>query len=426
MEYSLYCLLVLLTLYTDSPLQGTLGHFGKTLIPLAVLPLYLVMSLVKQFKESDQFVKSLSRLLWWTTAISLFSVFIFALYGMPLVQMGENIILKTFKLILQFFTYCAYMKVLINLTKGMGLEDVLKPFYAGFLFLTVILLMEQMQSPFAFVGLHYTPTPYWRMRLLTPESSHTALMLEIFFALSLYYKFVVHKSKSQTLLLLLCLLLHIVLSGSKTLLVAFLLILFLCNIQNLKKIKSKKGIFLLCLSGLIITLFCLYVLPNLKQQFIQDLEEYTSTVTRFYSIYCGFYLGCIYPVGTGFGAYLYLFPETMKSSVGMINKLGMDLNLNEIMSYANSKTDVAVTAKSFLGQSSMYWGIVGTIYFMRKYWKLCSDALRISKFPYGDVLKILSGILMVEMLFSSDFEFCVMAFLVVLIYIKKNVRYVHG
>ncbi|MCS2571711.1 hypothetical protein NXW74_23040 [Bacteroides ovatus] len=217
--YWLYSLLIFLTLYTDSPLSTYLGAFGESMLPSISLCLYILFALTNRINRTDSFVRKFSFLIKVTTLLSLIAFFIYPLFDISYTQLGESLFVKLVKLWLTFQAYICYLLLLINIAGDYTIERILKPFFWGFVGLTIILLIEFYQSPYAFTYLHTLHADiYYRIRLLTPESSATALMLEVFFVLSVFYTYYVRQSKFLLLGVLICAGLHIALSGSKTLL----------------------------------------------------------------------------------------------------------------------------------------------------------------------------------------------------------------
>lgn len=420
--YWLYSLLIFLTLYTDSPLSTYLGAFGESMLPSISLCLYILFALTNRINRTDSFVRRFSFLIKVTTLLSLIAFFIYPLFNISYTQLGESLFVKLVKLWLTFQAYICYLLLLINIAGDYTIERILKPFFWGFVGLTIILLIEFYQSPFAFMYLHTsTSDVYYRIRLLTPESSATALMLEVFFVLSVFYTYYVRQSKFLLGVVLICAGLHIALSGSKTLLTIICVSGILLFFQRTKYIFSFKG--LLVMTGLVIGggYIASFILPKLIESFMNDLENYTSVVTRFYSIFIGYSIGICFPLGTGFQTYMYLFPEMMRNNLFLIDMINMPLRPDEIIALATSGDDNAVVAKSFLGQSSIYWGIIGTFVFIRNYLRLCKHSTK--KLEKGNTLfKLLFVLIVIQLLFSSVLDYCVIALFFVHIRIKNSYR----
>ncbi|UVR08955.1 hypothetical protein NXW74_23035 [Bacteroides ovatus] len=164
-----------------------------------------------------------------------------------------------------------------------------------------------------------------------------------------------------------------------------------------------------------------FILPKLIESSMNDLENYTSVVTRFYSIFIGYSIGICFPLGTGFQTYMYLFPEMMRNNLFLIDMINMPLRSDEVISLATSGDDNAVAAKSFLGQSSIYWGIIGTYFFIKNYVKLYSCSKTNIK-KGNSLFKMLLILIIVQLLFSSGLDYCVIALFFVHIRIKNDYK----
>lgn len=420
--YWLYSLLIFLTLYTDSPLSTCLGAFGESMLPSISLCLYILFALANKINRTDSFVRRFSFLIKVTTLLSLIAFFIYPIFNIGYTQLGESLFMKFVKLWLTFQAYICYLLLLINIAGDYTIERILKPFFWGFIGLTIILLIEFHQSPFAFTYLHTLHADkYYRIRLLTPESSATTLMLEVFFVLSVFYTYYIRQSKFLLGVVLTCAGLHIALSGSKTLLTVICISGILLFFQRAKYMFNVKG--LLALTGFVIAGYVAssFILLELIENYMNDLENYTSTVTRTYSIFIGYYIGICFPFGTGFQTYMYLFPKMMRNNLFLIDMINMPLNLDEIIGLATSGNDNAVAAKSFLGQCSMYWGIIGTYFFIKNYVELYSRS--IPNIGQGNTLfRILLIIIVIQLLFSSELDYCVVALFFVHIRIKNDYK----
>lgn len=418
-NYCIYCLLIILIIYTDSPLQVLFGVLGKSLIPFIGLPLFCLLCINGKIKN-DKFLKSLYKIIVYTLILSIFFIILFLFYGLPISIMGESIIVKAIKNFVLLFCYYAYIRVLISLSYNYTLKAVLKPYYWSFIILTFILLIENLQMPMALASLHNGPVPYYRIRLLTPEASTTSIILEILMVLSYYYTHIINKSIFQTITILLCSFAHFYLSSSKTFAIALILIFIIYVVNKRKDKGNEKNIILFFIT--IIACLGIYILINsIYQLFLYDIENYTSLATRSYTVLCGFVLGVIFPIGSGYSSYLYYFPEIMKELLNVFEKVtGEVMNTSEIVYYITADSNEGVAAKSFLSQSSMYWGIIGTFYFIKKYLGLSRSAVENNKLYQVYLFYALSLTLLVQLLFSSDIEYSVCAYISIMIYLKNR------
>ena len=111
----------------------------------------------------------------------------------------------------------------------------------------------------------------------------------------------------------------------------------------------------------------------------------------------------------------------MRNNLFLIDMINMPLRSDEVISLATSGDDNAVAAKSFLGQSSIYWGIIGTYFFIKNYVKLYSCSKTNIK-KGNSLFKMLLILIIVQLLFSSGLDYCVIALFFVHIRIKNDYK----
>lgn len=408
--YILYTLLIVLTIYTDSPLQGVLESFGESLLPTFSIVLTCILYPMGMLRNRNRFINSFGILIVYTLVVSVAALILFALAGNLTVR-GEFLPVKTIKVMLYFVGYLSYILLLYNLSLELSISEILSPFLWTFLLLTIILLVEIQQIPNAFAFLHYDFQPYWRVRLFAKESSWTASIIQVYFSVSLYYTLYVKKSLNLSLLVIFSVVLHIVFSGSKTLLASlFLFVLFAIPLFLKGKSRLRK-IVTISVGMILFGLLMLLVLPKLSASATNDLEEYTSTVTRTYTMLCGYGIGVIFPLGTGFPSYIEILPYVMKNNTWVVDSFFPNGNLNEVLSLAYGSTGKALSAKSFMGQSTIYWGIMGSLYLLWLLYKCYKDAQKNFRKEGFWLLKCTFLIMIIELLFTSQMSYDFLAFI---------------
>lgn len=418
-RWLLYSILILLVIYTDSPLQSFLESFGESLLPLISILLFILLFPFNYFKKEDTFINKFFLLVCYTALISILSWAYYVASG-TLELKGDFIPIKTFKVMLYYVGYLCYLKLLVNLAKGMDLEEIFKPFLITFFILTLILLVELQQIPDAFPQFHYHAPPYNRVRLLSSESSWTAGQIQVFASISLYYAKYIKKSSKLVVLVLLCLIIHLLASGSKTLLVSVFAFILMSMLMNMKKnsLVTKLGIILV--GGISLVVAYLVMLPGLLESFGSDIEEATSTVTRVYTMICGISIGVVFPFGTGYVAYLDLLPYTMDHYTWVVGQIFDSYNLDEVIELTSDNTGANLSVKSFLGQSTIYWGILGSFYFV----KILIDCLKkTEKSINGDgfwIIKSMFYLMIIELALTSALMYEFLAFVGVLIIMRES------
>ena len=412
----LYYLLIVLTIYIDSPLQESMGAFGLSLLSPLSIVLYLCFFPVVK-KQSDKFISTFNTLLLYTILISILSFVVLYAMGYSLTIREEFLPVKSIKVLLYFVSATCYLKLLLLFTRGMTVNQILRPFLFTFILISGILFIEFL-SPEMLERIHYIERPNNRIRLLAGEASWTASMIEIFFAISLYYVWFYKKSHFLSFVVVAMFVMHILLSTSKTLLVASFIAIVYIIIQRFKQTRRSTMIWSLVFLIPVFLFLCLFLLPQIELLFINDIERNASTVTRGITSVSAVIIGIIYPIGTGFSAYLTLMPDMIGRLLSYVDVY----NTEELLMFLQSSSDAALSAKSFLTQNTMYWGIIGTVIFLRAFFRLyhrCFDIINLK----GDwFLKCIFWIVLIQICLSSNLQYDILAFIFIMIFISKRAR----
>ena len=168
-----------------------------------------------------------------------------------------------------------------------------------------------------------------------------------------------------------------------------------------------------------LTFFLVWISQRLSGAVAHDLEDYTSIATRTFSIVNGYLIGLKYPLGVGGGIWQQVLSDSMMENLKIAEKMMPNLNFNEIIFYCQNFSR-ANTAKSALAQCCMYWGVVGTIYFLHS-----------MKWFYNDLKKrnivgknVLLSILVVNLFsisFQTDFQYDMFLLLAIPFLLYKKV-----
>ena len=264
-------------------------------------------------------------------------------------------------------------------------------------------MIEKSQSPYAFQSLHFAGGfPYWRIRLLTTESSWTTMMIYVYSALSLYWTLVSEK-KVEKFITLVCVLILILTTESKTLMASVAITILIYIIIVIKKLQ-RKTLAKLFGAAAAMMIFAATLLPTLSQSLIRDIEQYTSVATRLYTCGIGFMIGICFPCGVGGAVYLGVFQNALSRYLYIFSKFPIKFNTSEIVGLADSSTDAALTVKSGILHYNMYWGILGTAYLFRNFVKMTLD-LKKSRNRYTDILLTAFWCAVILMIFACNFTF---------------------
>lgn len=363
--YVVYFLIVVLSVYSDSPLYGMFSQLAFSpsfIICLILLPLIFVF---KKRLVCARTIIYLYALLVWIFVSSLVNVAIYA-FANGLYIGSVNVLVKTFNLVLTWLAKINVVFVCYNLIKDFDIKKIALPFQITFIGLVLLSIVELKTAPYAFSFLHATAIfPYWRVRLLWTESSFTTFPLILYFLISLYYSWSLKKSLVLSLINIGAFFFFVSVTGAKSMFFALGLTWILFIFISLKKTNGTKKLFYLAL--LVLTVVGLILFSSSVGSILSSVfggyDNSLSFTTRFYTGYVGIIHGIIYPFGTG-GIYLYTFQQLLSSNLFIFDSLPFTYNLSEINTYIMSTDGVNVAVKSGLGQYTLYWGGLGSIFFI--------------------------------------------------------------
>ena len=418
-NYFLYWILVILPIYQDSFLYKYFGSTGNSLLPAFSLVFIFFYILLNQKIIINSSVIFLCKLGIWLTIVSFFAVVIWAILGNSLNLYGEFLPYKAVKVCLLYFSYPAYVYLLLCQMKKLNLREILFPFFVVLIILTIICLIELRQIPYALESLHFSGGfPYYRVRLLTKEASWTTLLIYNYFAISFIYAVQFNK-KIIGILSILCFAVLILTTGSKAVMFSMILSVGLYFFISMERI-NKKTLIKLFIALILAFLVIHNILPKFITNLQTDIKEYTSFATRSYTIIIGFIIGIIFPTGVGGGVYLGVLPSFMNRFIDILNKSTIRLSSSEIMHYINNTaSDTGLTAKSGILQYNIYWGIIG-IFALGLFFINLSKKINRSELKTRDLLKIVywCNILLILTSLSFSYEFWLL--IAVVIYIGDH------
>lgn len=405
--YWLYCLLIVLPIYKDSPLGVVLDSFGYSLVPCIcwIVCLWEIFS-KKRVVINNILVRRMAVLGIWLLAVSFVGMLIWVIGGNEPYILGEFLPIKIGKVLLIYGAFPIYISLIYNRVVQYSLDEIFKPIYLVVYILTGICCIELMTAPYAFEGLHFKGSfPYSGIRLLTQEPSWTTLLIYNYFMLALYYA-LLKKKKSILVSIICCEILLVLTSSSKSLLVLVGVSIVLIIFSQKRKMNKTKFTMLMSIIVITMAFFIIFIYPYLERAMVNDILKFTSTATRSYTLLVGYLIGIICPFGVGGVMYLYIFPELLERYMPTFQTIFPSLNLWELEKYLSRGTDDALAPKSGLGLYTMFWGIFGTIYFLKPIWKLYKQSRKIND-EYMLVLTIaLAGNLIMVALFTEvTYEF---------------------
>lgn len=396
-EYIIYFCMTAGVFFGDTPLSKYLGAFGYSWLSSFSLIAMLMYVLVKRKIVLTKFTKGMINLEIWLILSSIISIVFFYVLNGYMVVKGENLIVKAVKNNLNWISFLSYLILLYNMLYDMKLEEkyILLPFVVIFLVSIIFSHLEYNRIPYAFENLHVAGIfPYYRIRMLTTESSSTCSLIMLSFILTLKYSLDVKKSKLYTVLTFLGLIYLILVSGSKSLMSMFFLFVILYFFKKEKSYTLKIIKILFC----IVSIFVLqsYVIPKLNGMISSDLESYTSTFTRSYTIVISVVHSIIFFFGVGNSVYLSTFikllSDNLENYLNFCSSIGIKfkkVNVSEIKEkYIYSMGDQGISVKSGIFEYGVYWGILGNLYLFKLLYGLYKTIKQDSILKIGFVICI--------------------------------------
>lgn len=390
MYYIMYFILIFSSVFQDFFLINYIGEFGRSITAIIVIPIFIIYVVILRGKiYINKYLKILIKLSIYLLFVNVIVLSLYMIFkSSNLSILDENIAIQTVKGYMYFLNITIFMILMYNLQLKINNVQVFKPFVFTFIFLFIVLIIELRSIPNALPMLH-NRFPYYRVRLTTAESSWTSSIIVIYFVMSYHYYKNIMQNKVMSSVSILMFIVFLITSTSKGLMINLLLSMFIMIIidGNLKmKMVST------CLLCMILSL----IIPSIRDSVIRDLTEYTSIVTRVYSILIGSVYILLNPLGTGNALYLVKYPKMLGAYIHVFDKINFNFNLSEIYSFINSNTSQNISAKSAFIQYGLYWGIVGTIMIAIFLIKIYKDLFKnkdrkftLIKFAYINIILLL-------------------------------------
>ena len=413
----LFCL-VLFPIYQDSPLGLFLGAMGYSIIMPLSLILFFTYIVAKKKLPNNKFLMPLYLLGIWLFIISFIAILIWCLLGNPITVVSEFLPFKAIKVCIQYLSYPAYIALILISCRKVGTPYIGKYSYYTLMILTIICFIEMHQIPYAFEFIHFNGVfPYGRIRLLTTESSWTAMMIYVYSFLSLLWA--LSNRKKMTIIIIFAFIAFLfTTTGSRSLMLSIVLTIGIYILFAFKKL-NRRTIFTLLGLMVILIIFIQIFLPKLSSSFRIDIERFTSLATRSYTGGLGLLIGIVFPLGVGGAVYLGVFRNALIHFLWIFDKLPLKLNTNEIMNLISQSSDVALSVKSGILHYNMYWGILGTLYLMYAFYKLTKAILKLNV-RFKELLLTVFWTAVLLIIFASNFSFEFWLLYAFLINIEEN------
>ncbi|MFD0671479.1 hypothetical protein [Cohnella sp. GCM10027633] len=365
-------LLLVLTVYQDFPLVNVIGEIGRSPVIL-LFPLFVLCEVAMLAKHKRVVLGT--KLQRYMLAIILYLSFVSVAYVLYQFVQGsygfgsENLLGKSFKVLIYFILILLYIRHMqLVFSKIRSPKALYGCFFAVVTLLAAIMALELASIPNALSSLHAGNHPYWRVRLLTSESSTTGSIIVVYASILVYLSRYL-SGFAKTLSIAYAagfFLFYVFVTGSKGFLIVLLLTLVVTMVKFLDFRKKRNFVLVVAVAGAMY-LFVAYFSAGLVSSFSNDIENYTSSYTRMGTILIALATVLHNPFGVGTGAYLLYFDRYVNDAIGVMshfyyNVFGISqINAGELLTYSNSDENLGV--KSGFFQWVMFGGVFSVGFF---------------------------------------------------------------
>ncbi len=360
------------SVYQDFFLVNMVGEIARSPIFL-FLPIFIFTELYELFIKKNENITYIQKTFFlYIVGVS----FIGAIYVLYLIFKGqyyfldENLFIKFIKGQLYLIIIWLYLRhsylILNKLTK----KQIFFAMISVLSILNIILVIEFFTLPNALEFLHSQNKPYYRMRLLTVESSWTGSIYVILCILSWYYVSFSSRSKNfyMKFYISLSFISYVMLTQSKGFFVTLIISILVFSISLIrnKKLSFKTVVFLIVLLFLFVTATIVFIQVFLPA-FGNDIENYTSMSTRLGVLIAALKVIALNPFGVGTGAYIVFLAKGIIDIVPFLKELFIFLfnstpNLSELFRITSST--VGLSVKSGIFQWLLEGGVLAIILFV--------------------------------------------------------------
>lgn len=336
-EYLLIFFIIILLPFENSFLQESfLGIYGASLSVIPVVLLF-IFKLINNKIQKEFFY------------FFLYSIFIFIFSALVFYLLGYNESIVLFQPLKNLILYTTWFYIFFYFKNYKCVEDLKTPIRILFYLIVFLSVISVFFTDFlnGLKLLNYQEDRNQRPRGFSLEASTFGFLLICIFLLYSWIK------KKNLLVYISILSLILIGIGTKGGLSLLLISFFICSLVLFKRNILKNIMY-------IILFFIIYLLvfDLLKNQFISDLENYTSIATRSTLFLLG-WLSVVYsPVGMGFSGYYPYFYNNIDNIISIIRgTLQFNLNFYELESYSKIGNFENIGTKSFILDCIITYGI---------------------------------------------------------------------
>lgn len=424
LKVAILTLLLILVTYQDFPLVNYFGEIARS--PIVFLtPLILGYLLLFKKLSISNYTKEYLVYIGYLILISAVYTIIVIVKNQSIYILGENILVKNIKMLAYPLVTILFYQFVYTLfyTNKLSFNDLFKAVFIVQLFLLLFLFFEakvyktnEVFLPF----LHASPEKYWRIRLLTYESSWTGTIVIIFTLLPIYLASALNKKRNTKILVFITsavfFLYYTVHSESKGYLILVLIAVLPMLLKQIYQAKRYRKYFYIAL--IVIVTIGITIYEPLKEEVFRQFNSSITFGTRFSGYLASLQTFLKNPLGVGLGPYLDIYVSNLGSIID--SDIMQQFNLSEIKQYMSSPK--FLSSKTYFFDHLVFAGIPFLLFY---YLFFIKRYQRLSRLNNVSLIKIILAFIILSSVTYTTFiiKYEVWFFLAVIDVIEKNKQF---
>ena len=415
-------LVLLLGIYQDFPLVNTFGEIARSPI-VFMMPFFILYFLCKKKIIISSYSKVFIIYIVYLMIISLIYSIFLIIKNKSLFIFEENILIKNVKML--SYPVCAllfYQFIYLFLKRTVNLAPLLKiVFYVQILLMIILFFESQVyKTEQTFLSfLHSDPSKYWRIRLLTMESSWSGSVVIIFTFVPIFLAEYLNEKKYKKIAIYLTSLFFFFYytfhSESKGYLLLLLISLLPMLLRYMYAHKRLRYVLLMA----IIPLFISFVtgIKFLNEEIFSQLNSSITFGTRFTGYLTSLKTFLTNPFGIGLGPFMEIYTESIGEIIS--SDFMKSFNTLEVAQYLHTPKNLS--SKTYFFDHLVFGGVFFLIFFYYFFIKRISG---ITSIRNNYLLKTVLIYIILSSIFYLTFhiKYEVWFFLAFIDYLENNVH----
>jgi hypothetical protein len=394
-----FTILLICTTYQDFNLVNKFGELARSPIFLFV-PIFIFYEFFRLKSRTGNSLsitvlqKNLGFYFLTITFVGIIPILYYFLNG-QYVFLKENLFLKYIKGLAYIIIIFLYIRHVYFIMSRLSRRQVFYSFLTALTFLNIVLIVEYFSMPEALLFLHSKDIPYYRIRLLTAESSWTGTIYVVYSSISLYLATMLYSKKIfYKVYIILSFLMYGLLTQSKGFFIVLLLSIILYSFKyfSLRKVSIRNFMLVFIFIGLFFVIFGVFG-EFYYSAFMRDVENYTSLATRIGLTLAGLKVFLTHPLGTGTGTYIVSLSKEILNSFNTLNSIFESIfkvkpNLLELQRLTTST--VGLSVKSGVLQWLTIGGVFSLLFFLFTFKHLNKATKKVSIIRFSFIFTVLA------------------------------------